>query len=335
MSTNFSRPIPSDLYATTLQAINTALNDLARGLDPDTTGDHTVTPVGAIRWNAASKRWERFNGTSWPALASKFAIDVTGADTANSAQNLAGGVQALSIPIQTAPGATAYIAPPATPGAVLVFGVGASGQPSVLWTAMSGISVGSAATATNLSGGAVTTGANTTGATVMNATDGNVVVNGSSSTAALVTYRRGTASLKAGVDADNVYRVGGGSDGATYRFQVDSAGNFTARGNVTAYSDERFKAHWSGLAPDFLDRLVMVKAGTYERTDGEPGSRQAGVCAQDLAWVLPEAVHQDARGVLSVAYGQAALVAAVELAREVVRLCAELTALKQRVIGDD
>ena len=42
--------------------------------------------------------------------------------------------------------------------------------------------------------------------------------------------------------------------------------------------------------------------------------------AQDIQKLLPEAVSADADGVLSLAYGNAALVACVELAKEMVAL---------------
>jgi hypothetical protein len=47
-----------------------------------------------------------------------------------------------------------------------------------------------------------------------------------------------------------------------------------------------------------------------------------------LQKILPEAVSENASGTLSVAYGNAALAACVELAKEVVKLREELAALK-------
>ena len=89
-----------------------------------------------------------------------------------------------------------------------------------------------------------------------------------------------------------------------------------ARGNVTAYSDERLKKDWAPVAEDFVERLAKVKHGTYTRTDSE--ERQAGVSAQDWQKLLAETVLTSADGYLSVAYGNAALVSAVELAKRVV-----------------
>ncbi len=103
---------------------------------------------------------------------------------------------------------------------------------------------------------------------------------------------------------------------------ADSAGALTVQGNIVAFSDERFKKDWSDLDDDFLDRLSVIKSGTYSRTDLD--LRQVGVSAQDLQQALPEAVVTDADGNLAVAYGQAALVSVVKLTQEVKRLKWEL-----------
>jgi hypothetical protein len=98
-----------------------------------------------------------------------------------------------------------------------------------------------------------------------------------------------------------------------------STGNLTAAGNITAYSDERLKANWRGYGlSDFVAALAGVKSGVYDRTDG--GGTQVGVSAQSLQQVLPDAVVKGDGGMLSVSYGNAALAACVELAKEVVRL---------------
>lgn len=107
----------------------------------------------------------------------------------------------------------------------------------------------------------------------------------------------------------------------------DSSGNFTASGNVTAYSDERLKKDWSDL-PFLVDDLAKVRMGTYTRVD--TGDRQVGVSAQSLEQVLPEAVLEDVAGVKSVAYGNAALAACVALAREVQALRARVEELEGR-----
>jgi len=110
--------------------------------------------------------------------------------------------------------------------------------------------------------------------------------------------------------------------------QLADNGDFTATGNVTAYSDERLKKDWKAIESNFIDQLASVKSGTYTRIDTK--ERQAGVSAQSLQKVLKEVVA-DNDGTLSVAYGNAAMVACVELAKEVVRLRSKL----DKLIGDD
>jgi hypothetical protein len=102
----------------------------------------------------------------------------------------------------------------------------------------------------------------------------------------------------------------------TGRVAITAAGDLTASGNITAYSDERLKKDWQPLSADFIERLAALKRGTFTRIDS--GERQVGVGAQSLQAFLPEAVQDGEH--LSVAYGQAALVACAELAAEVVRL---------------
>jgi hypothetical protein len=109
-------------------------------------------------------------------------------------------------------------------------------------------------------------------------------------------------------------------------FGIDNNPDFYCQGNVTAYSDETLKKNWRELTPDFLNKLAQVKSGVYDRTDVE--LTQAGVSAQQLKEVLPEAVLQDLDGKLSVAYGNAALVAAIQLAREVVELKKQIAELR-------
>lgn len=107
-------------------------------------------------------------------------------------------------------------------------------------------------------------------------------------------------------------------------FTLDDAGNGVFAGNATAASDERFKTNWKPLQKNFVPALAQVRYGSYDRVD-IPG-RFVGVGAQSLREVLPEAILEDSRGFLSVNYGAAALVACIELAKEVEHLKARLLA---------
>jgi hypothetical protein len=111
------------------------------------------------------------------------------------------------------------------------------------------------------------------------------------------------------------------------------AGAIIAAGNITAYSDERLKSDWKTLDKDFVENLAEVLSGTFTRTDN--AQRQAGVGAQSLQKLLPEAVVDN--GILSVAYGNAAMVSAVELAKRVVQQEKRIALLEKRLgmlLGD-
>lgn len=77
-------------------------------------------------------------------------------------------------------------------------------------------------------------------------------------------------------------------------------GNFTATGDITAYSDDRLKTNVKTI-DGALDKVSRVRGVTFERI--EDGSVSTGVVAQELAAVLPEAVKTDANGMHHVAYG--------------------------------
>jgi hypothetical protein len=106
--------------------------------------------------------------------------------------------------------------------------------------------------------------------------------------------------------------------GPQLRASIDPVGTFTAAGNIVANSDESLKKDWQGLPDDFIERMASAKHGTYTRIDS--GERQAGSSAQDWQKLLPEVVSKSNDGILSLAYGNAALVSAIQLAKRVVEL---------------
>lgn len=199
---------------------------------------------------------------------------------------------------------------------------GGAGAPS--WTSQSSLSVGSATTATTATTANALNSANNYSVTRLTATPntsgvstGITCVNGD-----MTAYRTGGTT---GV----IYLSSSGShylywDGTNYNL---NSGNLICTGNVTAFSDERYKTNWRSVTPEFVEKLAQVRSGIYDRTD--EAVTQAGVSAQSLQEVLPETVLEDESGRLSVAYGNAALVACVELAKELVKLRAEVEALKK------
>ena len=149
-------------------------------------------------------------------------------------------------------------------------------------------------------------------------------------------HRSGQYAINMGLDSDNVFRIGGWSASAN-RLQMDMSGNLTMAGNVTAYSDERLKKDWAALPADFVSRLAQVKSGTYTRIDSD--ERQAGSSPQDWQELLPEVVSVgvDEEQTLALAYGNAALVSAIELAKDSVELRARIERLEsliETLIGD-
>lgn len=98
------------------------------------------------------------------------------------------------------------------------------------------------------------------------------------------------------------------------------SGNFTASGNITAYSDRRLKSDIETI-PDALSKVAKMRGVNFTMKD--TGARSTGVIAQDLQSVIPEAVHTNDDGYLSVAYGNlvGVLIEAIkDLAEEVEHL---------------
>ena len=81
MTADFTTPAVTQTEANYALAIRELLTALALGLDTTISN----TPTGAIRWSATNSRWEKFNGTSWAALVSKYLIDVDTLDSLHAA----------------------------------------------------------------------------------------------------------------------------------------------------------------------------------------------------------------------------------------------------------
>jgi hypothetical protein len=128
--------------------------------------------------------------------------------------------------------------------------------------------------------------------------------------------------------ADFTVRLDGGGTGST---TLNLTGAFVASSNVTAYSDERLKENWQNVNSDFIQKLSQVKAGTYTRVDS--GEKQAGVSAQDMQKLLPEVVivGQDKEQTLSLAYGNAAMVSVVEVAKMLMEMQQRIEFLESKL----
>ncbi len=103
-------------------------------------------------------------------------------------------------------------------------------------------------------------------------------------------------------DANTTYTAGNGMtlSGTEFLMSGSYTGSFTATGDITAYSDDSLKTNVQ-VIDGALGKVEAIRGVTFERI--EDGSVSTGVIAQELKAVLPEAVHTDAEGVHSVAYG--------------------------------
>ena len=106
--------------------------------------------------------------------------------------------------------------------------------------------------------------------------------------------------------------------------------NLTVGGSVIHNSDESLKTNWRELPDDFVDLLALVKSGTYDRLDQE--LTQDGVSAQSLQPLLPNSVLMGVDGKLSVAYGNAAMVSSIELAKRIVEQDKKIARLEALVL---
>ena len=203
----------------------------------------------------------------------------------------------------------------------------ASGNATALGTPAAFVGTNITGTASGLTSGNVTTNANLTGdvtssgnATTLATVNSNVgsFTNSSITVNAkgLITAASSGAGSVFGTDTQVTFNNAGtmaGSANLTF-----NGTNLTCGGTVTANSDERLKTNWRDLPENFVAQLAGVKHGVYDRTDIE--ATQVGVSAQSLQTLLGQAVLTDADGTLSVAYGNAALVACIQLAQKVVAL---------------
>ena len=222
----------------------------------------------------------------------------------------------------------------------------ASGNATALGTPASFVGTNITGTASGLTAGNVTTNANLTGGVTSVGNAATVVTNanltgdvtsvGNATTLATVNSNVGSfTNSSITVNAKGLITAASSGAGSVFgtntQVTYNNAGtmtgsanltfngtNLTCGGTVTANSDERLKTNWRDLPENFIERLADVKHGVYDRTDIE--ATQVGVSAQSLQTLLEQAVLVGEDGTLSVAYGNAALVACIQLAQRVVAL---------------
>lgn len=147
----------------------------------------------------------------------------------------------------------------------------------------------------------------------------------------MMQFLKTSYGIKLGLTGENSFALGGFSQGdGVHRLTSDVAGNLTALGNVTAYSDEKFKEEIE-LITNSVERTLQMQGIRY--LDNQTGERKIGAIAQAaLKAGFGEAVVTDANGKLSLAYGQLALALVIENTRElhdeIAALRAQLNELK-------
>lgn len=118
------------------------------------------------------------------------------------------------------------------------------------------------------------------------------------------------------------------SEQFTWNMWVHRNGDMWCQGNITAFSDERFKKDWAPVRRGTLEAFAkMDKVGFYT-TDDEHEQRRVGGSAQQLKEFLPEAVPADHEDRLGIVYGNAAFVLVHELTKRLFALEEEVLRLK-------
>lgn len=173
-------------------------------------------------------------------------------------------------------------------------------------------------------------GTNVSGTWGINITGNSTSCSGNAATATLAANATTAAACSGNsataTTASNALACSGNSATATSVSTINGAsggtvnGDFTATGNVTAYSDERLKAEIATIE-NALSKVRQLVGRTYIKD----GKQEIGVIAQEIQQVIPEVVYEGGE-YLSVAYGNitAVLIEAIkELADEVDKLKAK------------
>ena len=203
---------------------------------------------------------------------------------------------------------------------------------------------GNAATVTNgvyTTGDQAIAGVKTFSDTIVNSARVGMRISTSSNDSMYELHKPGVVAYALSITSDNrvsIVSTNGGGTWVKTLISSDTNGNtttagalnviggITATGDISGNSDESLKTNWRDLPADFIERLAQVKHGIYDRID--IAATQVGVSAQSLQSLMPNAINTNENGKLTVAYGNAALAACVEMAKELVSLRAEITKLK-------
>lgn len=72
-----SKPTITSTYTNFVAEMDARYDDLAQGLDPAAT-TATNVPTNSIRYNSASNKWQKYNGSAWNDLSTLYSINISG-----------------------------------------------------------------------------------------------------------------------------------------------------------------------------------------------------------------------------------------------------------------
>ena len=150
----------------------------------------------------------------------------------------------------------------------------------------------------SLGGGGLTTDAVTEGSNNLYFTNSRVTspARAALSGGAGITYNSSTGVIVCDINTPAEVGLGNLSSNGN-----SLSGNFTASGNITAFSDERLKENVQTIE-GALDKVSQMRGVTYNyKSELNDGQRGTGVIAQEMQQIMPEVVEEGQY--LSVAYG--------------------------------
>jgi hypothetical protein len=360
------KPTITSTYSNFVTELDGRFDDLAVGLDPAVT-TATNVPTGSIRWVSASNKWQKYNGTAYLDLSSLYSINIAGnsGTVSNGIYTTVAYANPTWITALSGTKITGDISGNSASATKLftarnINGVAFDGTASIALSlnntiAFNNAGTGSASGIAFNGGTATTVSYNTIGAPSVTGAgaSGSWAISVTGSSASLTTSRtingtsfNGTADITTDVwGQSRTITIGGvgkalnGSVDVAWTVgeilpvttslsiaNLNTSGNITATGTISASSDETLKTNWRQLPDNFAYKLSQVKYGIYDRID--TGQTQVGVSAQSLQTLLPDTVSLDNNQKLTVAYGNAALVAVIELAKEIEMLKQEIKSMK-------